>query len=293
MANVQAVKYYETLVEKIIFNEDELETLKIAIKNFTEGKTNAKELKELLLQCRGRMVEDISELTFMIAQRSQAEIPTPQSASPTKVESQLRKEIQEKNELLETVARRVGKLVSKLSKGDSSEDQKLNSIDEVKEEIERCLNQIGAKEWIDMCYYADYKFFAKLYPKLEELYEERFGEIGKNGQDASEGKEIMANKMTMLGFPEDIETIVIKYIVIRNKFHHSMVDLTPSNLGLAREAFAKVLVHLIVSNLEPELLLNNRESFYAVLTDFFTRRLTGNPAFRKRIIEEFEIAFQV
>lgn len=72
-----------------------------------------------------------------------------------------------------------------------------------------------------------------------------------------------------------------------------MVDLTPSNLGLAREAFAKVLVHLIVSHLEPELLLNNRESFYAALTDFFTRRLTGNPAFRKRIIEEFEIAFQV
>ncbi len=217
MINVQALKYYETLVEKIIFNEEELETLKIAIKNLTEGKTNAKELKELLLQCRGRMVEDVSELTFMIAQRSQAEIPTPQSASPTKVESQLRKEIQEKNELLETVARRVGKLVSKLSKGDSSEDQKLNSIDEVKEEIERCLNQIGAKLWIDMCYYADYKFFAKLYPKLEELYEERFGEIGKNGQDASEGKEIMANKMTKLGFPEDIETIVIEYIIIRNK----------------------------------------------------------------------------
>ncbi len=56
MAKSQSLANFEQVVEKIIFNEEELETLKIAIKNFTEGKTSAKDLKQLLLQCRGRMM---------------------------------------------------------------------------------------------------------------------------------------------------------------------------------------------------------------------------------------------
>ena len=281
MAKSQSVEYYEKLVEPIIFNETELETLKIAIKNFTEGKTNAIGLKKLLLQCRGRMVEDMAELVFMIAQRSQAEIVTRQPASPTEVESQLRKEIEEKNELLETVAKRVNNLVNKLNNEDQNEDQKPNSIEEVKEEVDRCLKQIGAKEWIDMCFYNDYKFFVKLYPKLEALYNEKF----------DESEEIMANKIVKLGFPKDIEAVVFKYIKIRNKFQHSMTDLSPSNFELAREVFVKAFVYLMVSNLEPSLLSQNREMFFSCLTDFFCHQLTDNQAFRKKILDRLKTVF--
>jgi len=59
MAKSQELANFEQVVEKIIFNDDELTELKIAIKNFTEGKISEKELKHLLLQCRGRMVEEM------------------------------------------------------------------------------------------------------------------------------------------------------------------------------------------------------------------------------------------
>ncbi len=291
MAKSQSVEYYEKLVEPIIFNETELETLKIAIKNFTEGKTNAKDLKVLLLQCRGRMVEDMAELAFMIAQRSQAEIVTRQPASPTEVESQLRKEIEEKNELLETVAKRVNNLVNKLNNEEQNEDQKPNSIEEVKEEVERNLNQIGAKEWIDMCFYEDAVFFVKLYPKLEALYEERFYGRDDTNSGTEDGKKIMANRMEELGFPEDVETDVIKYVSIRNNFQHSMTNLSPSNLELAQEVFAKVMVYLITSNFEPAFLSNHQEKIYSYLTKYFSHKLTGNPPFRKRIVESLKIVF--
>ena len=108
----------EQLVEKIIFNKGELEQLKIAIKNFSLGKINSKELKQLLLQCRGRMVEEVTDFVLFNqgrSKKSQAEKNQEQQPiSPTKVESQLRKEIEEKNELLEIVAKRVNRLVSKL-----------------------------------------------------------------------------------------------------------------------------------------------------------------------------------
>jgi len=298
MAKSGVLGNFEQIVEKIIFNEDELEELKTAIRNLTEKKTNAQELKLLLLKCRGRMVEEITEFAHFFTEKKtkdllQAVRNEPNSSSPTKVESQLREEIQEKNELLETVAKRVNLLVSKLNNENSSAQTKSTLNEKVKKEIERCLNQIGAKQWVEMCFYDDYKFFVKLYPKLEALYEERFGEGEKNSKDSLEGKEIMANKMIKLGFPKDIETTVIKHIAIRNNFQHTMGDISLSNLELAREAFAKVFVYLSLNSIESKFLLKNREALYSQLTEFFSKRLTGNPAFRKIMLERFKTVFQV
>jgi len=132
MAKSQELANFEQVVEKIIFNEDELTELKIAIRNFTEGKIGEKELKHLLLQCRGRMVEEITDFGFFFTEKRTKKLMqtlrnTQQTSSPTKVESQLRKEIEKKNELLEIVAKRVNRLVSKLNNDDSNEDQKLNA----------------------------------------------------------------------------------------------------------------------------------------------------------------------
>jgi len=292
MEKSQELVDFEHIVEKIIFKENELKELKIAIKNFTEGKTSAKELKQLLLQCRGRMVEDITYFTSLfVKKKTQTLLQTQIDPLPANVESQLREEVKEKNELLETVARRVNNLVSKLNNEGKSEVQKSTSIEEVENEILRCLNQIGAKKWIEMCYLDDLQFFVKLYPKLEALYKERFWESEKKAKNSPEGKEIMANKMVKLGFPKDIETVVIQYVSVRNIFHHSMNDISPSNLELAREVFVKVFLNLIMDNLESKLLLDNREDFYSSLTSFFSRRLTGNPKFRKEILGRLKAIF--
>ena len=133
MEKSQELANFEHVVEKIIFNDNELEELKIAIKNFTEGKTSGKELKHLLLQCRGRMVEEITDFGFFFAEKRTKKLMQTlrnkqQPSSQSKVESQLREEIIEKNELLETVARRVNNLVSKLNNDDLSEAQKRKKV---------------------------------------------------------------------------------------------------------------------------------------------------------------------
>ncbi len=286
---------YAHIVEKIVFDQDELEKLKTTVKNLTEGKIGPKELKGLILQCRGRIVGEITEYLLFIGRKIVSDnfkerIPPPSASPPTppsQIEAQLREEIKEKNELLEIVAIRINQLVSKFDDSETVEDQSSIPIENVKEEVERCLNQIGVKEWIDMCFYEDYKFFVKLYPKLESLYEEKFSQDNED----KEGKKIMANKMAELGFPEDIETIVIKYISVRNTFQHSMTDISPSNLELAREVFVNVLIYLIVSNLEPTFLLNNRETIQTNLTKYFSKRLTGNPPFRNQILVRVETIF--
>jgi hypothetical protein len=126
MTEIHDLRHIEQLLEKIIFNENELERLKIAIKNSTEGKTSARELKQLILQCRGRILEDITAFIFFIKKaqnknKVNLENNHNQPILSTDVESQLREKICEKNELLETVAQRVNSLVNKLNNENTSE----------------------------------------------------------------------------------------------------------------------------------------------------------------------------
>ena len=77
----------------------------------------------------------------------------------------------ERNELLEVVAKRINSLILKKKKESPAEADSLSmGLEEaIKNEIERVFLVIRVNEWLDMCEYDDYKFFVKLYPKLEEL----------------------------------------------------------------------------------------------------------------------------
>jgi exonuclease VII small subunit len=297
MATAKEVKDFEEVIERIVFKEVELDELKIAIRSFNQGTITSKQLKQTLISCRGRIAKDLSNFLIYCLDKAQesgqAQIGSnfTDSNQSDLVNDQLRQEIADKNELLEVVARRISALASKAKKAPSVAGKSLGLEKAIRTEIERVFLAVKVNEWLDMCGYDDYKFFVKLYPKLEGLYSERFGESEKSSNNAKNGKDIMANKMVRLGFPEEIETIVIQYVVIRNIFQHSMEDISPSNLEQAREVFVEVLVYLIISSLEPKLVSKDRESFYSCLNEFFSKRLARNPIFRKRMLERLKTVF--
>ncbi len=297
MATTQDFEEIEETIEKIVFDEKELEKLRIAIRNFSQGKISTKLLKQNLIRFRERIVKDIFNFlkySLDVDQDSDQDPVDRNFTNPNQSgleNDQLRQEIAEKNELLEVVAKRISALVSKAKKNASAVDESMSLENAIKIEVERVFLAIKVNEWLDMCGYDDYKFFAKLYPKLEGLYDERFGEREKFNDNAKDGEDIMANKMVRLGFPEEVETILIKYVVNRNIFQHSMKDISPSNLEQAQEAFVRVFVCLIINSLDSKLLSSNRESFYSCLRDFFSKRLTGNPVFRKRMLERIKTVF--
>ncbi|MBA7543386.1 hypothetical protein ES705_35717 [subsurface metagenome] len=292
-----ATQSFEEMIEKIVFDEGELEDLRIAIRNFSQGKISTKQLKQNLFRSRDRIVKDIFSflnLSLNVARENEQAPVDSNFTNPNQSSlenDQLRQKIAERNELLEVVAKRISALASKVKKEPSIETEKLFLEDTIKIEIERVFLAVKVEEWLDMCGYDDYKFFVKLYPKLEGLYSERFGESEKFSDNTKDGKDIMANRMVRLGFPEDIEEFVIQYVSIRNLFQHSMKDISPSNLEQAQEAFVKVFVYLITNSLDSKLLSNNRESFYSCLKNFFSKRLASNPIFRKRVLERLRTVF--
>lgn len=122
MVNSHESEGFKQVVEKIVFDEEELEELKIAIRKFTEEKIQAKQLKQNLLQSRGRIVEDISNFLSFCIDRVRDSKQTPVnriSKNSNQVDlanDQLRKEIAEKNEFLEVVAKRINNLALKVKR---------------------------------------------------------------------------------------------------------------------------------------------------------------------------------
>ena len=110
MAKSQEPEDFEQVLEKIIFDEDELSELKNIVGEFTKGKVQPIQLKKKILLCRSRMLEDLKEfvLFYINSKKREKELET--------VDFELSQELEERNEFLEIVANRVNQLVAKLKK---------------------------------------------------------------------------------------------------------------------------------------------------------------------------------
>ena len=284
------IKDLKQVIEKIVFDEGELDQLKIAIRNFNEGIITPKQLKQNLLNCRGRMVEEVLDFLSLYLVKTQTKVDSNFTGSnQTKLANdELRERIAERNALLEIVAKKINSLVLKTKKGPPTEadNLSLDSEEAIKNEIERIFSAIRVDEWLEMCGYSDYKFYVKLYNKLQVLYRLKFGDDGKKLKDSKNAKveqEIMAGKIAKLNFPEDLTTELIRYIAIRNNAEHDNYDLTPSDMEIAHNAFVRLFIYLITSNLDAQLLAGNEKSFYDCLHRYFSSQLENNSKFLERI----------
>jgi len=110
MAKSQEIEDFKQVLEKIIFDEDELTELKIIVGEFTKGKVQPIQLKKRILLCRSRMLVDLKEfvLFYINSKKQEKELEA--------VDFKLSQELEERNKLLEIVANRVNQLVAKLKK---------------------------------------------------------------------------------------------------------------------------------------------------------------------------------
>lgn len=300
MVKAQETGTFDGVIEKIVFDEGELDELKIAIRNFGKGAITTKQLKQMLLRFRGRIVKDISNFLSLCVDRAresgQALVDRnfTNSNQSDLANDQLRQDIAVRNELLEVVAKKISALASKAKKEKPTVDESLSLEDIIKSEIERVFLAIKVDEWLDMCGYDDYKFYIKLYNKLQALYRQKFGDDGekpKNAKKAKVEQEIMAERIAKLKFPEEATTELIQFIVIRNNATHDDRDLTPSDMEIAHNAFARLLTYLIVSSLNSQLLAENRKAFYNYLNQYFSSKLENNSKFLGKIKKNLNSLF--
>lgn len=300
MVKAQETGTFDGVIEKIVFDEGELDELKIAIRNFGKEAITTKQLKQMLLRFRGRIVKDISNFLSLCVDRAresgQALVDRnfTNSNQSDSANDQLWQDIAERNELLEVIAKRISALASNAKKETPTVDESLSLEDIIKSEVERVFLAIKVDEWLDMVGYDDYKFYIKLYNKLQALYRQKFGDDGekpKNAKNAKVEQEIMAERIAKLNFPEEATTELIQFIVIRNNATHDDRDLTSSDMEIAHNAFVRLLIYLIVSSLNAQLLAENRKDFYNYLNQYFSSKLENNSKFLKKIKKNLNSLF--
>lgn len=98
------------LVEKVIFDQDSLNLLKIKITQLSRDEISPKEMKQLILNQRAMMLDEILELfPYFIKNLQVNDNSRTQSSDINK--SELEQKLGEREELLELVAKRIQGLV--------------------------------------------------------------------------------------------------------------------------------------------------------------------------------------
>ena len=108
----------ENKIEKVLFNEEGLISLKDLIHNVSIGTTTAKTLRESIIKIRGDILEKLLEKLIVIFKFYAHQVSTHEQLSEFTSEnnSQVAADLQEKNELLEKVATTVNNMYKKVKK---------------------------------------------------------------------------------------------------------------------------------------------------------------------------------
>lgn len=104
----------EEMLEKIVFDKDNLNNLKSALNKIRNGELSVSELGKIIVELRSRILERLIEfIPFHLKQAQTYNVLTEFTEDHSNT-SQLEHELEERNQLLETVGRRINRIYEKL-----------------------------------------------------------------------------------------------------------------------------------------------------------------------------------
>jgi len=103
------------MLEKMLFNEKDLNGLKIAIENMNMGKISPKELRKYIIESRVKIIEKLLKFFPFYLKQVTIEQSLDEFAQPD-ISIELEQELQEKNKFLEEVGFRINRIHAKLQK---------------------------------------------------------------------------------------------------------------------------------------------------------------------------------
>jgi len=116
ITKMPAVKYLNEILEKLIFDEGDLKRLKTSIENVVTGHTTTKQLREQIIESRGKIVERLLEyIPFYIKQWAIGNSINEFTSSPSiDSNSELEEKLKEKEKFLKEVGLRIIKIHERL-----------------------------------------------------------------------------------------------------------------------------------------------------------------------------------
>ena len=244
--DVNSLDILKGLVEKVIFDQDNLNLLKIKITQLSRDEITPKEMKQLILNQRGMMLDEILELfPFFI---KSLQISDNSRMNSSDIDSpELKQKLGEREELLELIAKRIQGLVQ----GNlPMEKNEVNNVDDdtlpfsIEDIVNKELHVIDIDSWLKMFDYLDLEN-----TKVEDdfrLLIRLIGNIGLYHERVFEKDDTlpMTTKIKELKFPIELEKDLILLNKARNNAVHDGKEIQEDERLLMYDVFFRVLEFL-------------------------------------------------
>lgn len=113
-ADLTHEKFLSNSLEKIIFDENDLNKLKQTINDLTLGLIEPKKLKEIIINSRFRLLEELLEFFPFYLKHDNFQHSVEEFTNESDLDPCLNEELKEKDELLQELGNRIDKIFNKL-----------------------------------------------------------------------------------------------------------------------------------------------------------------------------------
>ena len=285
--DVNSLDILKGLVEKVIFNQDNLNLLKIKINRLSRDEITSKEMKQLILNQRAVMLDEILELFPFFIKNLQENDNSRMQSSDINI-SEFEQKLGEREELLELVARRIqglveGNLTIEKNEVKKSHDDTLPfSIEDI---VIKELHVIDIDSWLKMFDYLDLEN-----TKVEDEFRlliRLIGNIGLYHERVFEKDNTLpiTNKIKELKFPIELEKDLILLNKARNNAVHDGREIQEDDQLLMYDVFFRVLEFLLEYHVKEKvnaLISNDRDKRIAyketreVLANYIAKKVSKN-----------------
>lgn len=245
--DVNSLDILKGLVEKVIFSGDNLNLLKIKITQLSRDEITPKEMKQLILNQRATMLDEILEL-FPFFIKNLQENDNSRTISSDINTSDLEQKLGEREELLELVAKRIQGLVQG---NPAIEKKEVSNVDDdtipfsIEDIVIKEIQIIDIDSWLKMFDYLDlekkkvedeFRLLIRLIGNIG-LYHERVFE--------KDDKLPIPKKIKELKFPIELEKDLILLNKARNDAVHDGKEIYEDDRLLMYDVFFRVLQFLL------------------------------------------------
>jgi hypothetical protein len=290
------------LVEKVLFHQDNLNVLKTKITQLSRNEISQKEMKQLILNQRAMMLDEIIELFPFFIKKIQENGNSRTNSSDIDT-SELEKKIREREELLELVARRIEGLM--LGNG-VMEKKEANNVDDdsfsisIEDIVLKELQVIDIDSWLKMFNYIDlensrvqdeFRLLVRLFGNIG-IYHERMFE--------KDDELPMPKKIKELKFPIELEKDLILLNKTRNNAVHNGKEIYEDDRLLIYNVFFRVLEFLLEYHVKEKVNAlhsnaRNKRNVYKeareILSNYIAKKISKtsweHPQLRKFILDVF------
>jgi len=299
---VNSLDILKGLVEKVLFDQDNLNLLKIKITQLSQNEISQKKMKQLILNQRAIMLDEILELFPFFIKKIQEDGNSRTNLSDIN-NSELEKKLREREELLVLVARRIEGLVQG---NQVMEKNDVNNVDDdtfsfsIEEIVIKELQVIDIDSWLKMFNYLDlentmvrddFRLLVRLFGNIG-IYHERMFE--------KDDELPMPKKIKELKFPIELEKDLILLNKTRNDAVHNGKEIHGDDQLLIYNVFFRVLEFLLEYHVKEKvntLCSNNMDKRIVykeasnVLANFIAKKVSKtsweHPQLRNLIIKVF------